>query len=96
MTKLEQIEQNLSIIPKTTLVEVYDESNNHKHGNNSHFRVFIVSEHFKNMNTVERHRTVYNYLNKISYHALGISAMSNQEYQDGKLKNTSPDCKKNA
>ena len=95
MNKLDLIKKNLSIIPKTSLVEVIDESNNHSHSNNSHFRVLVVSDYFTNMKTVQRHRTIYEYVQNIQYHALGITALSNIEYNTGKLKNTSPECVKN-
>lgn len=95
MKNIDKIKQNLSIIPNTSLVEVEDESGSHKHGKDSHYRVFVVSDYFKEMKNVDRHRTIYIYTKDIPYHALGITAMTHQEYTAGKLQNTSPKCQKN-
>jgi BolA protein len=83
-------------VPKTTLVKVINESSNHHRGNHSHFRILVVSDVFENMSKVERHRHVYQAMQQMNYHALGITTLTNAEYQDGKLENVSPDCVKNS
>lgn len=86
------IEQLLQILEPLYL-EVVDNSHLHRghagaKAGGGHFAVSIVSAHFDDMNTVKRHRLVYQTVNQLfqsgAIHALEIEAISYVENQGKK------------
>jgi BolA protein len=54
---------------------IIDESAGHSRGKETHFNVYIVSEMFKNLNKVQRHKLVYESLGDVmgKFHALTLT-----------------------
>ena len=69
----EKIENSIS----NSKVEVKDTT-----GTGDHFSVLVISDHFKNMNLVNRHKLIYESLNQYitkEIHALQIKAYTEEE-----------------
>ena len=69
-------------------IEIIDDS--HKHRNHKkdtqggHYRLFLVSDYFENMNLIDRHKVIYNVLDsmiKTEIHALSMKLLTPSEYQ---------------
>ena len=60
----------------------------------SHFKLTIVSDIFKNMTLVQRHKHIYSSLNTTmsNIHALSINAFHIEEFKLNPAKSKSPDC----
>ena len=79
--------QRLAVL-NLTHVEIIDDSAKHAGhagaaGGGGHYRLTIVSEQFKGMNTLTRHRTIYQALGDMmseQIHALSISAFAPEEF----------------
>ncbi|MDR3394404.1 MAG: BolA family transcriptional regulator [Parasulfuritortus sp.] len=84
---VEQLKQRLAVLEPQQL-DVTDESALHTGhsgaaGGGGHYRLIIVSEHFKGMNAVARHRAIYQALGDMmreQIHALSISAFTPEEF----------------
>ena len=95
---------NIEIAIKKLLMSEFDPSvlnivnesymHNVPEGSESHFKLIIVSDEFKNLSNVKRHQQIYKALNKImdSIHALSIYSFSKDEYKDNPIILDSPDC----
>ena len=68
-------------------IEIIDDS--HKHHNHrkdtqgGHFRLFVVSDDFKNLNLIKRHQLIYDILGdmiKTKIHALSMQLLDIEEY----------------
>ena len=79
------ISEKLSIFK----IEIIDDS--HKHVNHKkdtsggHFRLFIVSYEFKNLNLLKRHQLIYSILDnmiKTKIHALSMKLLDVEEYKN--------------
>ena len=79
------ISEKLSIFK----IEIIDDS--HKHVNHKkdtsggHFRLFIVSDEFKNLNLLKRHQLIYSILDnmiKTKIHALSMKLLDVEEYKN--------------
>lgn len=79
-------ERLASLEPKS--VELLDESGRHvghagyREGQSTHFRLTIVSDCFRGMNRIERHRRVYEALGNLmqnEIHALAVRALTPDE-----------------
>jgi BolA protein len=85
-TTQELIKQKLTALEPHNL-DIIDESALHAGhsgaaGGGGHYRLTIVSDHFKGMNAVARHRAVYQALGDLmreQIHALSISAFTPEE-----------------
>ena len=87
MERLELIEIRLRSALEPEILQITDDS--HLHAGHSgaksgggHFSVTIVSRHFKNKTTVQRHRMVYDALKDLipkEVHALSIRALAPDE-----------------
>ena len=84
-----KIEEILSKIFQPTILEVINESDQHKHHQgtphteNTHFSILIVSEAFSNQSLIERHRSINNALKEgfnNTLHALKIRAKTPHEW----------------
>ena len=63
-------------------------------GSESHFKVVVVSNNFKNIKNVERHQAVYKSLKSVmeSIHALSIYTFDENEYKENPQSIDSPNC----
>ncbi len=79
-----------------SVLNIVNESYMHNvpEGSESHFKLVIVSDEFKNLSNVKRHKQIYKALNKVmeSIHALSIYSFSQDEYKDNPIILDSPNC----
>lgn len=79
-----------------SVLKIVNESYMHNvpEGSESHFKLVIVSDEFKNLSNVKRHQQIYKALNKPmeSIHALSIYSFSKDEYKDNPMILDSPNC----
>ncbi len=63
-------------------------------GSESHFKLIVVSDAFKDLSNVKRHQLVYRSLDKImdEIHALSIYAFDENEYNENPVVIDSPNC----
>ncbi len=63
-------------------------------GSESHFKLIVVSDAFKDLSNVKRHQLVYRSLDKImdEIHALSIHAFDENEYNENPVVIDSPNC----
>jgi len=79
-------------------LEVINESHQHSvaPGSETHFKVVVVSENFRGLSLLQRHRTVYETLKSeiaSGVHALAIHAMTEEEFSKKQNENfKSPPC----
>ena len=89
-SRKERIEKTLIEKFSPTKLEIINDSNNHsvKEGSETHFRIYIVSESFKNKTKVQTHQEIYKlflnemgdkHLNKL--HSLSIFSYTLEEYE---------------
>ena len=86
MSTADLIRQRLTVLEPETLT-LEDESAQHKGhagaaGGGGHFRLTLVSPKFSNLNTLARHRLVYEAMGELmqrEIHALSITALSPEE-----------------
>ena len=93
----ETIEQKLNLAFSPSIIEVENESHMHNvaPGSESHFKVTVVSDEFKDLMLIKRHRLV----NKVladelkQIHALAVHTLTHEEWFEkaGKVEN-SPLC----
>ena len=79
-----------------SVLSVINESKMHNvpEGSESHFKVVLVSNNFKNIKNVERHQAVYKSLKNVmeSIHALSIYTFDENEYKENPQSIDSPNC----
>lgn len=80
------IQQKLQAAFSPSVLQVENESHNHssRPGNNTHFKVTLVSEAFSGLTAVARHRAVYAVLKEelaSGVHALALHTFAPQEWQ---------------
>ena len=78
-------------------LEIEDESHRHSRGEESHFKVLIVSEIFEGKSLIERHRMVNSAAQgtdtSLPCHALSIQAKTPIQFETGKTKlQSTPGC----
>src|SRR5574343_592790 len=64
-------------------VQVFDDSHLHSRGNNTHFRVIIVSDHFEGKGPVLRTKEVYKALNELwdqGVHSISVTTFTEKEF----------------
>ena len=63
-------------------------------GSESHFKLIVVSDEFKDLTNVKRHQLIYRTLNEImdEIHALSIYAFDEKEYNANPVVIDSPNC----
>lgn len=84
--RVEQIKQNLQAALSPIKLEISDDSHLHighaGAGKGGHFSVYVVSEAFKNLSLIKRHRLIYQALDSMmpdEIHALSIESLSPEE-----------------
>lgn len=86
MNRFDRIKSQVSEVLNPVHLELVDESSQHSvpRGSESHFKLLVVSEQFKDLNRVERQRKVYSLLDgefKNGLHALSLRALTPEEWQ---------------
>lgn len=78
-----------------SLLQVEDESHMHSRGQESHYKVVIVSEAFAGLGKVKRHQLVYSTLGTLmgQFHALALHTFTAQEWQQSNGAPESPTCR---
>ena len=98
MTACSDIESKLTKELDPSHLEVIDESylHNVEPGKESHVRIVIVSEQFKNLNLVKRHQLIYQQINEElegPIHAISLHTFTDSEWKDkNETAQDSPDC----
>lgn len=93
------IEQKLSVNLTPEHLDVTNESYMHNvpEGSESHFRVVVVSDEFRDQSLIQRHRCVNKILSEElagNVHALALHTYTEQEWSDrGETANQSPECR---
>ncbi len=88
MNRTEMIREKLTTAFSPENLEVIDRSQEHvghegAKAGGGHFDVIIVAEAFKDMNSIQRHRAIYDALGdamKTEIHALSIKAYTPEEF----------------
>ena len=84
---------------KPSILSITNESYMHNvpEESESHFKIVIVSNNFKNQSNVKRHQLIYRVLDDIMklIHALSIYAFDEDEYKDNPIVLDSPNCVNN-
>ena len=93
----EKIEKKLNSGIDTLFLEVINESPNHNvpDGAESHFKIVIVSDEFKDLRAVQRHQLIYKVLKEEMklIHAIAIHPFTNVEWEErNKSSSDSPEC----
>lgn len=93
MSIQQQIEQALAAL-EAQHVEVFNESHMHSRGEESHFKVVLVSPLFAGLNAVKRHQKVYATLGELmgSFHALALHTYTPEEWAAQGAAPASPTC----
>lgn len=91
---LQKIETALAALQPDVL-EVTDESHMHSRGQESHFKVVLVSDAFSDVRKVQRHQKVYAALGGLmqQFHALALHAFSPEEWAAEQAVPDSPHCR---
>ncbi|MFY8274199.1 BolA family protein [Pseudoalteromonas sp. SSDWG2] len=96
MSMQSQIEAKLSAAIECSYLQVDNESHMHSRGQDSHFKVVVVSDSFNGQRLLQRHRTINAILaDELSnhIHALAIHAYTSQEFNEKQgLAPDSPRC----
>ena len=93
----EKIEKKLNSGIDTLFLEVINESPNHNvpDGAESHFKIVIVSDEFKDLRSVQRHQLIYKVLKEEMklIHAIAIHPFTNVEWEErNNSSSDSPEC----
>lgn len=93
----QSIESKLTETFSPVHLEVWNESYMHSvpRGSETHFKVLVVSDHFKGLSIIQRHRAINTclaYELKNGVHALSIVARTNEQHQQTPEVSKSPAC----
>ena len=79
-----------------SVLNIINESSMHNvpPGSESHFKLIVVSNLFKDLTTVKRHQLIYSTLNNLmnEIHALSIHVFDEHEYENNPVVIDSPKC----
>lgn len=91
---MEKIEAALAVLQPQAL-QIEDESHMHSRGQESHFKVVLVSAVFDGVRKVQRHQKVYAALGDLmqQFHALALHTFSPEEWQAEQAIPDSPHCR---
>lgn len=91
---MEKIEAALAVLQPQAL-QIEDESHMHSRGQESHFKVVLVSAEFTGVRKVQRHQKVYAALGDLmqQFHALALHTFSPEEWQAELAIPDSPHCR---
>lgn len=80
---------------KPTHLQVINESHLHTRGQETHFKIIVVSDQFKELTKVKRQQLVYQFLSdlfKTGLHAVNQSTFTPEEWQGSPEVQDSPGC----
>lgn len=91
----DQIQSKIKDHLSPLILEVIDESPNHKRGSSSHFHVLVVSSVFEGLNSVQRHQKVFQsigseIINQI--HAFSQNTYTPEEWKKHGILQEPPPC----
>ncbi len=97
MGKIESTIKNLLIDKfNPSLLSITNESYMHNvpEGSESHFKIVLVSDSFKDISKIKQHQKIYKVLGKLmnSIHALSIYSFDEMEYENNPIIIDSPNC----
>jgi|SRR5690606_16016580 BolA protein len=94
MSMRDRIHNALQVLQPQHL-EVLDESHMHSRGQETHYKVVVVSEQFEGLNSVKRHQKVYAVLGALmqQFHALAMHVYTPQEWAAQGVAPASPTCR---
>jgi len=97
MGKIENTIKNLLIDKfNPSLLSITNESYMHNvpEGSESHFKIVLVSDSFKDVSKIKQHQKIYKVLGNImnSIHALSIYSFDEMEYENNPVIIDSPNC----
>ena len=97
MTRKKRLHDALSTTLLPVFLDIEDESSNHRRpGVETHFKITLVSEQFKNTSRIARHRQVNTLANnefKTGLHALSLHLYTPEEWEKrGNPAPKSPNC----
>ena len=97
MGKIESTIKNLLIDKfNPSLLSITNESYMHNvpEGSESHFKIVLVSDSFKDISKIKQHQKIYKVLGKLmnSIHALSIYSFDEMEYKNNPVIIDSPNC----
>ena len=67
-----------------SVFEIVDESKFHQRGEETHFKILIVSEKFEGLSRIKKHQLVYESLGEVmgKFHALTLSCYTESEAEN--------------
>jgi len=78
------IEQEINVNKIQIVDESYKHANHQKDTRGGHFKLFIVSDTFIDIKLIDRHKLIYQILDKmmkVEIHALSMQLLTNHEYE---------------
>lgn len=96
MSRQQRIEEHLRSGFSPLHLEVLNESHNHSAGQDTHYKVVLVSDAFAGLRSVARHQRVYALLAdemKQGLHALALHLYTPDEWAETGMAPDSPACK---
>lgn len=92
--KLERIKSLLDVAFSPLVCDVINESHMHSRGNETHYKVIVVTDGFNGLGRVKRHQKVYAALGELmgQIHALAIHAYTPDEWTEIDAVHESPIC----
>ena len=96
--RFQRIESQLKVeFPNLSVLDIVDESDQHsgRAGQESHFKVLLVSQSFEGMSRVQRQRRINELLSdefNQGLHALSLRLLTETEYEKSKSEFETPDC----
>ena len=93
MSMHERIESTLRLMQPQHL-QVLDESHMHSRGQETHYKVTLVSDKFVGLNRVKRHQHVYALVGELmgQFHALALHTYTPDEWEAVGVAPASPTC----
>lgn len=94
MSKLFSIENAMQAAFQPVHLQVLDESHMHSRGQETHYKVVVVSEQFAGLNAVKRHQKVYAAMGELmqQVHALAVHTYTPEEWVQQGSAPASPVC----
>ena len=77
------IKKEIDVLEIQIIDESYKHANQQKDTRGGHFKLLIVSDSFIDMTLINRHKLIYQILDKmmkVEIHALSMKLLTNQEY----------------
>lgn len=96
MSRQQRIEEHLKSGFSPLYLEVLNESHNHSAGNDTHFKLVVVSDDFAGLRAVARHQKVYALMADEmaqGLHALALHLYTPEEWAESGAAPDSPACR---